>query len=100
RPAPRSARVPYTTLFRSSGEWRGKAGAYAVQGIAALFTTELRGSITNVVGLPLAEVVADLRAVGALVRYPPPAFGQVAPEGGTPDRKSTRLNSSHQIISY
>ena len=35
----------------------------------------MRGSITNVVGLPLAEVVADLRAVGALPGWPPPGFG-------------------------
>jgi len=59
-------------------EWKGKAGAYAVQGVAALFVTELRGSLTNVVGLPLAEVVADLRAIGALTAFPPPHFPQVA----------------------
>jgi septum formation protein len=59
----------------ASEEWRGKAGGYAVQGRAAVFTTELRGSHTNVIGLPLAEVVADLRALEALPRYPPPAFG-------------------------
>jgi predicted house-cleaning NTP pyrophosphatase (Maf/HAM1 superfamily) len=40
-----------------------------------VFTSELRGSHTNVIGLPLAEVVADLRALEALPRYPPPAFG-------------------------
>ena len=61
--------------YVASGEWRGKAGGYAVQGIAALFATELRGSLTNVIGLPLAEVVADLRAAGALPGYPPAAFG-------------------------
>jgi septum formation protein len=61
--------------YVASGEWRGKAGGYAIQGIAALFATEIRGSITNVVGLPLAEVVADLRAVGGLPNWPPPGFG-------------------------
>jgi predicted house-cleaning NTP pyrophosphatase (Maf/HAM1 superfamily) len=50
--------------YVASGEWQGKAGGYAIQGIAALFATELRGSLTNVIGLPLAEVVADLRAAG------------------------------------
>jgi septum formation protein len=64
--------------YVASGEWRGKAGGYAVQGIAALFATELRGSLTNVIGLPLAEVVADLRAAGGLPGYPPPAFGGAA----------------------
>jgi septum formation protein len=56
-------------------EWRGKAGAYAIQGIAGSFVTDVRGSFTNVVGLPLAEVLADLRALEALPGYPPPAFG-------------------------
>jgi septum formation protein len=64
--------------YVASGEWRGKAGGYAVQGIAAIFAAEIRGSFTNVVGLPLAEVIADLRAVGGLPRWPPPGFG-VAP---------------------
>jgi septum formation protein len=62
--------------YVASGEWRGKAGGYAVQGIAGAFVSELRGSHTNVIGLPLAEVLADLQAMGALPAYPPPAFGQ------------------------
>ncbi len=62
--------------YVASGEWRGKAGGYAVQGIAGAFVTELRGSHTNVIGLPLAEVLADLQAAGALPRWPPEAFGQ------------------------
>ena len=61
--------------YVASGEWRGKAGGYAVQGIAGGFVTELRGSHTNVIGLPLAEVLADLQASGALPGYPPAAFG-------------------------
>jgi septum formation protein len=61
--------------YVASGEWRGKAGGYAVQGIAAAFVTDLRGSVTNVIGLPLAEVLADLLALGALPRYPPAGFG-------------------------
>ncbi|HTM20830.1 MAG TPA: Maf family protein, partial [Kofleriaceae bacterium] len=52
--------------YLDTGEWRGKAGAYAVQGIAAALVTAVRGSITNVVGLPLAEVVDELRAAGAV----------------------------------
>lgn len=64
--------------YLASGEWQGKAGAYAIQGIASLFVTQIRGSFTNVVGLPLAEVVADVRAVGGLPDYPTPAFGAVA----------------------
>jgi septum formation protein len=63
------------TAYLACGEWEGKAGGYAIQGIASVFATELRGSLTNVIGLPMAEVIADLRAAGALDRYPPPAFG-------------------------
>lgn len=61
--------------YLASREWEGKAGAYAVQGIAAVFVSEVRGSITNVVGLPLAETVADLQALGALPAWPPAGFG-------------------------
>ena len=38
--------------YLGSGEWRGKAGAYAIQGIAGAFVRKLVGSYTNVVGLP------------------------------------------------
>jgi septum formation protein len=51
--------------YVASGEWRGKAGGYAIQGIAAALVREVRGSVTNVIGLPLAEVIAALREVGA-----------------------------------
>jgi septum formation protein len=64
--------------YVAGGEWRGKAGGYAVQGVAGAFVTELRGSLTNVVGLPLAEALADLRALDALPRYPPKQFSAIA----------------------
>jgi septum formation protein len=51
--------------YVASGEWRGKAGAYAIQGIGAALVSAVRGSVTNVAGLPLAEVIAALREVGA-----------------------------------
>jgi septum formation protein len=66
--------------YLAGGEWRGKAGGYAVQGTAAAFVTELRGSPTNVIGLPLPEVLADLRALGALPAYPPARFPVAGPE--------------------
>ena len=50
--------------YISSGEWRGKAGGYAVQGIAGAFVVRLVGSYTNVVGLPLYETVAMLTGDG------------------------------------
>ena len=51
--------------YVASGEWRGKAGAYAIQGIGAALVREVRGSVTNVIGLPLVEVLEALREVGA-----------------------------------
>lgn len=51
--------------YVASGEWRGKAGAYAVQGIGAALVREIRGSVTNVIGLPLVEVLEALHVLGA-----------------------------------
>jgi septum formation protein len=51
--------------YVASREWRGKAGAYAIQGIAAAFVRGVRGSVTNIIGLPLVEVLEALRVVGA-----------------------------------
>ncbi len=50
--------------YLAAGEWRGKAGAYGIQGMAALFVRRLNGSYSNVVGLPLAETAALLAAQG------------------------------------
>ena len=47
-----------------SGEWRGKAGGYAIQGLAARFVRFLEGSYSNVVGLPLHETVQLLAGHG------------------------------------
>ena len=71
----RSLRPAEVDAYIASGEWRGKAGGYAVQGRAGVFASELRGSHTNVIGLPLAELLADLQALEALPRYPPAGFG-------------------------
>lgn len=56
--------------YVASGEPRDKAGAYGIQGIAGGFVTNLRGSYSNVVGLPAREVIEALLAVGALPRWP------------------------------
>ena len=50
--------------YLDSGEWKGKAGAYAIQGRAAAFVPKITGSYSNVVGLPLAETQALLRGLG------------------------------------
>lgn len=46
--------------YLASGEWRGKAGGYAIQGLAGAFVVKLTGSYSNVVGLPLQETSALL----------------------------------------
>jgi septum formation protein len=55
--------------YLASGEWRGKAGGYAIQGLAGTFVVKLVGSYTNVVGLPLYEMVGLLAADGFRVHF-------------------------------
>lgn len=50
--------------YLASGEWRGKAGGYAIQGLAGSFVVKLVGSYASVVGLPLPETVGLLQAAG------------------------------------
>jgi len=52
--------------YAASAEPYDKAGGYAVQGAAALFIREIRGSYTNVMGLPLCEVVDALKRLSAI----------------------------------
>ena len=59
--------------YLASGEWRGKAGGYAVQGLAGTFVVKLVGSYTNVVGLPLYETVGLLTGEGFQVHAGWPA---------------------------
>lgn len=54
--------------YLACGEWRGKAGGYAIQGIAGGFVVKLVGSYTNVVGLPLSETIGLLSGQGYDVR--------------------------------
>ncbi len=50
--------------YISSGEHRGKAGSYAIQGRAAVFIESIKGSYTNVVGLPMRESAELIEAAG------------------------------------
>ena len=50
--------------YLASGEWRGKAGGYAIQGLAGAFPVKLMGSYSSVVGLPLHEVASLLVGEG------------------------------------
>lgn len=54
--------------YITSGEWRGKAGGYAIQGLAARFVIQISGSYSNVVGLPLFETAQLLESAGFEVR--------------------------------
>jgi septum formation protein len=60
------ARLSDTDLeaYIASGEWQGKAGGYAIQGLAGGFVTAINGSYTNVVGLcvyTVQRLLTDLR---------------------------------------
>src|SRR6266567_3967204 len=55
--------------YLASGEWRGKAGGYAVQGLAGTFVVKMVGSYTNVVGLPLYESMSLLGGEGYPVHF-------------------------------
>lgn len=58
--------------YLASGEWHGKAGGYAIQGLAGAFIPWISGSFTGVVGLPVAETAALLAAAGY------PLYGETA----------------------
>ena len=51
-------------FYLAGGEWRGKAGGYAIQGRAEALIRGMRGSYSGVMGLPLFETRALLRAAG------------------------------------
>ena len=55
--------------YIGSREWRGKAGGYAIQGLAGAFVQKIVGSYTNVVGLPLTEVLGLLAGDGFPVHH-------------------------------
>ena len=55
--------------YLASGQWRGKAGGYAIQGLAGAFVVKLIGSYSNVVGLPLYETMLLLDGEGFPVRF-------------------------------
>jgi nucleoside triphosphate pyrophosphatase len=64
--------------YLDSGEWEGKAGAYAIQETADRFVTRLEGSRTNVVGLPVELLVEYLRLAGIAVPGEPRSGGAEA----------------------
>ena len=68
------SRVTFTALddstiaaYLATGEWQGKAGAYAIQGVAEMFVEHLEGSFSGVMGLPLHETSRLLAEFGVHV---------------------------------
>src|SRR5256885_12236121 len=86
RRPPRSTLFPYTTLFRSRGPALGRRRLGVVD--AADREAQPREEVAHPLGVTTGEVVVDGDEMGA------PAHERVQ------DRKSTRLNSSHLVISY
>ena len=52
------------SYYLASKEWEGKAGGYAIQGMASSYINFISGSYSNVVGLPLAELYRALASIG------------------------------------
>ena len=73
--------------YWNTGEPRDKAGAYAIQGLGAVFVEKITGSYTNVMGLPLFEVCESLRKrdipiwTGAMWPIPPTPDVPISPNG-------------------
>src|SRR5215469_18417717 len=55
--------------YLASGEWRGKAGGYAAQGLAGTWIVKMVGSYSNVVGLPLYETISLLSGEGFPIHF-------------------------------
>lgn len=55
--------------YLASGEWRGKAGGYAIQGLAGSFVVKIAGNYSSVVGLPLAETASLLTGDGYRIHH-------------------------------
>lgn len=66
----RAATADELRAYARTGEGLDKAGAYAAQGIGSFLVRAIYGSYSNVVGLPAAEVVEDLAALGVLGEFP------------------------------
>jgi septum formation protein len=72
--------------YVATGEWRGKAGGYAIQGRAATFIEHLSGSYSGVMGLPLFETATLLHAFGMKLGLGTEGLGLVKSESQACDR--------------
>ncbi len=53
-----------TENYLDTGEWQGVAGGYRIQGLASCFISEISGSYSGIVGLPIHELYVILRELG------------------------------------
>lgn len=68
------------SAYIATGEPFGKAGSYAIQGIGAFMVREIKGSYSNVVGLPVCALTRSLLDLGALREFPFPSDRGLARE--------------------
>lgn len=78
----RAASADEVLGYARSGEGLDKAGAYAAQGLGAFLVEAVSGSYTNVVGLPICELVSDLKQAGLLQAFPADLAGFDMPRSG------------------
>lgn len=83
----RELTAPEIAAYWQSGEPEGKAGAYAIQGLGATFVSDMKGSYTGIVGLPLYQTEQLLNAFGVPTRLRPHLTGSTLPANG-PDSQS------------
>src|SRR5947207_12306312 len=88
RPPPRSTLFPYTTLFRSS--------LLLVRGAGRFREMAVRAAL----GAGRARLIVQLLIENGILAVAGAALGIVVAAAALQDRKSTRLNSSHTVISY
>lgn len=60
----RSVNTTELKAYLDSGEWKGKAGSYAIQGRAKKFVKKIEGDVTNVVGVPMKNLKRLLKKLG------------------------------------
>ena len=78
--------------YLASGEWRGKAGGYAAQGIAGTFIVKIVGSYSSIVGLPLYETVTLLGGEGYPIH-----FGWLNARVGRSVQVAARCSQEHML---